>query len=142
MTTKEYLGQIIRFERDTRNKIREIQRYRDMSVSITVQNNADRVQTSSDKDKIGSIVAKITDLEQEIADITVKRDKIIRQIEKIDDADSSQILYSYFVDGENVYTIRDIVHCSRTQIYKLFDKSLEDFKQKYGKTYLSAKEKR
>lgn len=137
MTTKAYLSQIIRFEHNIRNKLKEIQRFKDMSVSITVQNNADRVQTSSDKDKIGSIVAKITDLENEIAVTTAQRDKIIRQIERMEDADSYQILYSCFVDGETVLSIKNIIHCSKAQIYRLYDAALDQFEEKYGKYYSS-----
>lgn len=136
MTTQDYLRQATRYERMIKNKMSEIARFRDCATSITVQDSSDRVQTSSSKDRMGGIVAKIVDLQREIEQITRERDKIIKNIENLDDVDSYQILYSHYIDGTNLHEIRTIIHCSRTQIYKLHDKAIEEFEQKYGKIYL------
>ena len=69
MTTKSYLGQIERLDRMIQNKLSEIYQLKTMACSVTISNDSERVQTSRDKDRIGSTVAKIVDLERETNNI-------------------------------------------------------------------------
>lgn len=135
MTTEKYLSQAIRFERMVKNKTGEMARYRDLSVSISVNNDSERVQTSGNKDKIGEFATRIYDLQKEIQDLTVKRDTIINQIENMDDPDVYQVLYSKYIDGIHLHEVKDIIHCSKTQIYRIHERALSEFEKKYGKLY-------
>ena len=65
MDTKQYLQQIERLDKMIQNKLSEIYQLKTMACSVTVSNDGERVQTSSDKDRLGSTVAKIVDLEKE-----------------------------------------------------------------------------
>lgn len=139
MTTQAYLSQAIRFERMTRNKLNEIQRYKDMSLSTTVAPKQDVIQSSGSKDKMGTMVAKILDLEKEVGNLTVVRDKIIKQIEGLSDPDMYQVLYGKYIDDCSLNEIARMIHLSKTHIYRLHDKALEEFEKKYGKYYLDIK---
>lgn len=89
MDTKTYLQQIERLDRKIQNKFSEIAQLKTMATSITVAQKDVNVQTSSDKDRMGSAVAKIVDLETEanemICEYIQKRAMIIQQIDTISD---------------------------------------------------------
>lgn len=136
MTTEKYLGQAKRFEYMIRNKMSEIERCREMSMSMTVATKQDVVQTSGNQDKMGTLLARVIDLKNEINVISLSRDKIIKQIEGIADPDMYQMLYSKYIEDLSFTQISRIIHRSRTNTYRLHDKSLEVFEEKYGKYYL------
>lgn len=138
MTTDEYLKQATRFEYMIRNKSNEINRYRDLATSITVEPKADKIQTSSDKDRMGSMVAKIYDLENEVGNLLYFRNRIISQIESITDADLYQILYLKYIENMNFAEIRYEIHVSRTTLYRMYEKAIEIFEEKYGNDYLNS----
>ena len=141
MTTEAYLFQAIRFERMIRNKMSEIQRYRDLVTSITVENKQDKIQTSGSKDKLGDFASKIVDMENVIGRMKKARETIIKQIEGMEDVDDYQILYSRYIDDDNLFVIKDIIHCSKSQVYRLHDRALAEFESKYGKLYLNSSRK-
>ena len=89
MDTKQYLSQIERLDKMIQNKLSEIYQLKTMACSVTVSNEKERVQTSSDKDRLGSTVAKIVDLEKEtdrlVDRFIEKRNHIIEQIDGIED---------------------------------------------------------
>lgn len=101
MDTKTYLQQIERLDRKIQNKFSEIAQLKTMATSITVAQKDVNVQTTSDKDRMGSAVAKIVDLEKEanemICEFIEKRDVIIQQIEKIQDTNMYDILINRYV---------------------------------------------
>ena len=139
MTTEKYLSQAVRFERMIKNKFSEMLRYQDLITSVSVSTEGERVQSSGSKDKIGEFASRIIDMQNEIQSLTVKRDMIINQIEGIENPDLYQVLYSKYVDGINLYEIKDVIHCSKTQVYRVHEKAIEEFEAKYGKKYLKIK---
>ena len=68
MTTKQYLNQIHRIDKMINNKLSEIYQLKNLACSISISDNSERVQTSSDKDALGNAVSKIVDLEREVND--------------------------------------------------------------------------
>ena len=136
MTTEKYLSQAVRFERMIKNKFSEMARYQDLITSVSVSTEGERVQSSGSKDKIGEFASRIIDMQNEIQSLTVKRDTIINQIEGIENPDLYQVLYSKYVDGMNLYEIKDVIHCSKTQVYRVHEKAIAEFEAKYGKKYL------
>jgi DNA-directed RNA polymerase specialized sigma subunit len=139
MTTEKYLSQAVRFERMIKNKFSEMTRYQDLITSVSVSTEGERVQSSGSKDKIGEFASRIIDMQNEIQALTVKRDMIINQIEGIENPDLYQVLYSKYVDGINLYEIKDVIHCSKTQVYRVHEKAIAEFEAKYGKKYLKIK---
>lgn len=140
METKQYLNQISRLERQIQNKLSEIYQLKTMACSVTVSNDGERVQTSGDKDRLGSTVAKIVDLEKETDNVVGcfvdKRKRIIEQIDGMENEDYYHVLSMRYV-GRN--TFEDIAKATNWSIRKVFSihgKALQEFEQMYGKEYL------
>lgn len=66
MNVKQYLKQAYRLNELINSDLAELQNLRSLSVSISSDMSKERVQSTKQPDKIGSIVAKIVDLENEI----------------------------------------------------------------------------
>ena len=140
MTTKQYLNQIDRINRTIKNKLSEIYQLKTMVCSISVSSDESKVQTSSDKDKMGSAVAKIVDLENEINEIidvyAVKRERIISQIEAISDVMEYQVLFSRYIENKTFEQIAEDNEYSVRQIIRIHENALVEFEKKFGQEYL------
>lgn len=137
MDTNAHLSQIIKYQRMIENKQGEIERFRGILTSITIEPKEDKIQTSSDKDKMSTFVAKIVDNESEIRVLFAEREKIINQIETFsDDPDLYQSLYCRYVEGMTVNESRTKLFCSKTKAYEIFNEAMSEFERVYGKTYL------
>lgn len=140
MTTKQYLNQIDRINRMINNKLAEIYQLKTMVCSISVSANEDKVQSSSDKDKLGSAVAKIVDLENEInkaIDIYVdKKERIVSQIDSIKDIMEYQVLFSRYIEYKTFEQIAEDNDYSVRQILRIHGNALVEFEKKFGQEYL------
>lgn len=140
MTTKQYLNQIDRINRMINNKLAEIYQLKTMVCSISVSANEDKVQSSSDKDKLGSAVAKIVDLENEInkaIDIYVdKKERIVSQIDSIKDIMEYQVLFSRYIENKTFEQIAEDNDYSVRQILRIHGNALVEFEKKFGQEYL------
>ena len=143
MDTKTYLNQVERLEKTIQNKLIEIYHLKTMVSSVTILNENDRVQTSSDKDRIGNTVAKIVDLEREmnllVDTFMEKRNQIIKQIEEIEDVNMYHVLFSRYVGKKTFDEIAHEMLYSRMQINRLHAKALIEFEKRYGNEYLFEK---
>lgn len=140
MTTKQYLNQIARINRMINNKLAEIYQLKTMVCSISVSANEDKVQSSSDKDKLGSSVAKIVDLENEInnaIDVYVnKKERIVSQIDSIKDIMEYQVLFSRYIEYKTFEQIAEDNEYSVRQILRIHGNALVEFEKKFGQEYL------
>jgi hypothetical protein len=140
MTTKQYLGQINRLDRMIQNKLAEIYQLKTMVCSVTVSSDKERVQTSSSKDKLGDMVSKIVDLENETDELTdsfiEKRNKIISQIDQIEDTDYYDVLSMRYVGKKTFEDIASTTHWSIRKVFMLHDKAILEFEKLYGHEYL------
>ncbi len=140
MTTKQYLNQIDRINRMINNKLAEIYQLKTMVCSISVSVNEDKVQSSSDKDKLGSAVAKIVDLENEInkaIDVYVdKKERIVSQIDSIKDIMEYQVLFSRYIEHKTFEQIAEDNDYSVRQILRIHGNALVEFEKKFGQEYL------
>lgn len=141
MTTKSYLQQIERLEKMIQNKLSEIYRLKTMACSVSVSNNNERVQTSPDKDRLGSTVAKIVDLEHEtdalVDSFIYKRNHIISQIDSMEDSNMYRVLSARYVSNKNFDDIATEMFYSRMQVNRIHGKALLEFEKRYGAEYLS-----
>lgn len=140
MTTKDYLKQIEHLEKKIKNKTKEMFEMRVLASSISISNDADRVQSSGSKDKLGDSVAKIVDIENEISEIveeyTKQRQKIIQQIDTMSEMNYYDVLYERYVNGESFdYIASSMGYCTR-QVLRIHGEALLEFEKKYGETYL------
>lgn len=140
MTTKTYLSQIERLDRMIQNKLSEIYQLKTMACSVTVSNDGERVQNSGDKDRMGSAVAKIVDLERETDELVDsfvrKRNRIIEQIDSIENLDFYHVLSMRYVARDTFETISVKTNWSIRKIFSLHGKALLEFEKMYGSEYL------
>ena len=140
MTTKAYLSQIERLDKMIQNKLSEIYQLKAMACSVGVSNEGERVQKTSDKDKMGSAVAKIVDLENEtnklVDKFVAKRNKIIEQIDNIENVDYYHVLSMRYVSRNTFETIAENTNWSIRKVFSLHGKALLEFEKLYGSEYL------
>ena len=140
MDTKQYLQQIERLDKMIQNKLSEIYQLKTMACSVTVSNEKERVQTSSDKDRLGSTVAKIVDLEKE-TDMLVdrfidKRSHIISQIDGLDNIDYYHVLSMRYVARNTFEEIAKKTNWSIRKVFSIHGEALKEFERLYGREYL------
>ena len=140
MDTKQYLSQIERLDKMIQNKLSEIYQLKTMACSVTVSNEKERVQTSSDKDRLGSTVAKIVDLEKE-TDMLVdrfidKRSHIIRQIDGLDNIDYYHVLSMRYVARNTFEEIAKKTNWSIRKVFSIHGDALKEFERLYGREYI------
>ena len=140
METKQYLSQIERLDKQIQNKLAEIYQLKAMACSVTVSNESDRVQTSPDKDRLGSTVAKIVDLEKEtdrlVDEFVKKRNHIIGQIDRMENVDYYHVLSMRYVSRNTFESIAEKTDWSIRQVFKLHGRALQEFEKLYGGEYL------
>lgn len=131
MEVKQYLAKIQRYDRMIKNKLDEIHKLRTMAMNISVSSEEDKVQTSSDKDKIGVILSRIIDMEREVDEMIDNRCEIVLQIEKMDNLDSYDILANVYILGKDLKVVAVEKHFSYRHFIRLYNKALKEFQQKY-----------
>ena len=136
MDTKTYLQQIERLDRKIQNKFAEIEQLKTMATSISVAQKDINVQTFSDKDRMGSAVSKIVDLESEaneiICEFLEKRSIIIHQIDGISDTNMYHILFNRYVMMKDLGTISVEMGYSFKQVCRIHGNALKEFEHLYG----------
>ena len=140
MDTKQYLSQIERLDKMIQNKLSEIYQLKTMACSVTVSNEKERVQTSSDNDRLGSTVAKIVDLEKE-TDMLVdrfidKRSHIISQIDGLDNIDYYHVLSMRYVARNTFEEIAKKTNWSIRKVFSIHGDALKEFERLYGREYI------
>lgn len=136
MTTREYLSQIRRFDKMISNKREEIYNLRAMAYGTSAPAGGDRVQSSGDKDKLGSFVGKIIDTEQELGEMISKRFKIVQEIESLEDTDEYNVLAKKYILQKNIKEISIEEHESDRHTLRLVSRAINSFEEKYGENYL------
>lgn len=140
MKTKDYLSQVSRLNKMINNKLSEISQLRELSISISAIGNDEKVQTSPNFDKIGTAIAKIDELENNldkmIDEYLVKRERIIAQIDTMEEESVYQILFSRYIEKKTFEKIATEMKYSWRQIVRLHGKALQQFEKKYGEEYL------
>lgn len=140
METKQYLGQISRLDMMIKNKISELANLKEICYGLSAISNEERVQTTPNFDKIGTIVAKLDELERKtdslVDEYVDKKSKIINQIDSMDDSVIYNILFSRYIERKTFERIAADMNYSFRQIIRLHGKALVEFEKKYGKEYL------
>lgn len=137
METREYLGLIIRYDRMVENKLLDIEKMRTMVTSTSVSQKDVNVQTSTDKDKLGSIVTKIVQLEKETDELIDKRFDIVRKIEKMPDLNEYDVLIQRYVQKKQIKEMELDNISTYKQKLRFLKKAEKSFEEMYGNEYLS-----
>jgi DNA-directed RNA polymerase specialized sigma subunit len=133
METKQYLNQILRLDRQIKNKLAEIYQLRTMAESITVATDKERVDGSGDKDKLGCIMARIVDMEREVDKMVDKRCDIVAQIDGMEDTESYDVLAKIYILDQDLKAIAIEKNISYKTFSRLHKKALKEFEEKYLK---------
>lgn len=136
MTTKEYLGQIRRYDHMIANKLEEISRFRSMAIGAPVSTDSERVQSSGSKDKVCSYISRIVDMERSVDVIIDKRYEIVQQIEHIEDSRMYDVLAQRFILFRDLKEIELDGAESLPQVKRIYYDALVAFEEKYGNLYL------
>ena len=136
MTTREYLSQIRRYDKMIANKREEILNLRSMVYGISAPIGGDRVQSSGDKDKLGSFMSKIVDTEREMETLVSKRWGIVQEIESLDDTNEYNVLAKRYILQKNIKEIAIEEHESDRHTLRLVSRAINSFEKKYGENYL------
>lgn len=140
MTTKEYLSQISRLDRMIENKLTELSQLKDLSQGLSAISYEEKVHTTPNFDRIGTTYCKIEAMEENIDKLideyVDKRDKIIEQIDNMEDETYYDILFSRYIEKKTFEKIATDMHYSFRNTTRLHGKALQAFEKKYGKLYL------
>lgn len=129
MNAKEYLHQVRFIDTVIDNKQKELEQLKDMAVSISSgPSDKESVQTSHDQDKLGDIVAKIIDTQDEINCqidhlVDVKRE-VVRVMEKVKNVDAYKILYKRYIECKRWELIAVEMSYSIQWVYKIHGAAL------------------
>lgn len=138
MTAKEYLSRLYRFESQYHHRLDILDRLRAELAPIKgLRYDTVRVQTSPDgspstEKAIDQIVDIEAELINELGSLLVERQKIIAQIEGIEDDRYSRLLYLRYVEGMSLTSIAKDMGYSRDWIFKAHGRALSMFAQAYG----------
>lgn len=139
MRAKEYLSQIEILERKAHRAALDVNKYRELAVSIGIDTSKEYVQSSGDKDTVGNAAIKILDAQREAEEHVkryVERKKIITwQIEHIGCQDYADLLFYRYVEYMTFGDIASLMHYSERQIYRMQEKALAVFDEKYNAFY-------
>lgn len=136
MNVTQYLGQLERLESHIEYKLKEIDKLTALATKISSsQGDGMNVQRTRNFDKMGDAVAKIVDLETQInKNITgyiERRDKVIQQIDAIENNDFYNILTQKYLYGASLQEIADNRGYSLSHTKRLLHNALSDFEERY-----------
>lgn len=128
MDAKKYLSQILKDDRIIKNKCVEVYQLRCLATSVTAPMGKESVMTSGPSDKVGNIVSKILDMENEINELIDRyideKQERIKVIEQIEDPLQYTILHKHYVQGIRFRDIAEEEHYSEVHIAKQHQKAL------------------
>lgn len=143
MTTKEYLSQVRIIDKRINRKTDEVNRLKQLAVSIGLDMTKERVQTSGSKDRVGNSAASIVDAQNDamryIDDCIRLRTTIVNQINSLDKPIYSDILYLRFIKGMKHKDIAEELSYSLIHIRHMQTEALTAFEDRFGGLYLKTR---
>lgn len=118
-----------------KNKLSELAELKAMAYSVTVSNDGERVQTSGDKDKIGAVMSKIVDMENEVDNLVDRRSNIVRMIDEMENETYYDMLTQIYVLKKDLKAIAVEKKHTYRHVQRLRDSAIEEFERLYGKLY-------
>ena len=139
-TPKEYLRQLRTAEIKIEQKEEELERLKSSLESISTGTDSERVQTTP-RDRLSEEITRIVDLEKEINSdlgaLLMLRNKIINEIQSMDNSVYINILYKRYVQYKSLEEIAVEMSYSYRQILRLHGLALQEFKRWHTMSHLS-----
>ncbi len=125
---KSYLKEIEKADKIIKNKVTELEQLRELSTSITVNSNSDVVQTSGNNDKIGAMIVKIVEKENELksaldALLQAKQERIAI-IERLNDSTEYDILHKKYIQYKTLNEVAKEMGYSYVWICQIHNSAL------------------
>ena len=128
MNAKEYLLQIKKYDIMIRNKNAEIQQLKDIATSISPTMSGERVQSTSNPQRIADAIGDYIDLEAEtkrdLADLLAKKREIIAMIEQLN-ATEYDVLHKLYVQYLNFDEVAFACNYSRSWVTTVHGRALK-----------------
>ena len=134
MNTKRYLEQIGRIEKLIHNKQLEAEKIRSLCGLGGVQADRERVQTSNISDPTGRMGAELASITRQIEHWSAKRQKIINQIDCIEDTATYEILTYRYVQQMSIFEIADFFEITEKQAWRRINRAHKEFESLYLET--------
>lgn len=133
MTADEFLQQIERADTMIDSKLGELYRLRCLATSVTVPTDREAIQSSGVSDKVGNIVAKIVDLENEIDGMIDgyidTRNKCISVIEMLTNSLQYKIIHMHYVQYKKYSEIEEELNYSHTWVMEVRKEALKEIER-------------
>lgn len=119
---KSRLRLVGKIDRLINNKLREIDRLKEIATSVSNPLSPNLAKSGND-DKIGTIITKIIDYQEDVAGeidyyIDLKK-QIVAEIESIESVEAMQLLYLKYIDGKTWKEIEIDMQISRAWMFRL-----------------------
>lgn len=136
MTAKEYLQQVRLKGAAVANLQREKENIRQLMYSIGDSIGGERVQTSRNNDRFGTLYGRIDEKERQIDEKIIElvefKLKVSGEINELDDARYINLLYMRYIDSRSWDEIAEDTEYSTRYILKLHGEALAAFEEKYS----------
>lgn len=127
MTSKEYLLQYQRIEREIDRLLEEKAKWEALAEKVTPTPSKAPGRAGSG-DRLGEAVAKIVDLEQDIDEqvdrLVDLRREIERAVSRIQDSKEREVLLRRYIQGQRWEEIADVLEMEVRRIYQLHKQAL------------------
>ena len=119
---KSRLRLVGKIDRLINNKLREIDRLKEIATSVSNPLSPNLAKSGND-DKIGTIITKIIDYQEDVAAqidyyIDLKK-QIVAEMESIESVEAMQLLYLKYIDGKTWKEIEIDMQISRAWMFRL-----------------------
>jgi hypothetical protein len=138
MTTEKYLGRMYWLLNTIESKTEVKRLERSKAINLVAPTDGDRVQTSA-KDRLGEILSRVVDIDNEIQDYVDEYLEIKAQVDTLSGNLAPAYVYRRYAMNQSMNEITEGLHVSRSTAYRIRDNALSEFEKKYGKTYKRVK---
>lgn len=129
MRAKDFLQRVGKIDRLILNKTDEIERWRTLAESTTAPISGDRVQSSSDQQKMANAVINMVTIEDELTaeidQLKQARRDVIAVIEKLN-ANQYDIMHKIYIQGMTFQQVADLKGRTRGAISNMHRKAIKN----------------
>ncbi|WP_425756210.1 hypothetical protein ACPW7J_02115 [Ihubacter sp. rT4E-8] len=150
MNAKEYLRQIRKIDTMIANKTAEAEHWKAVAQNICTYSEAERVQSSGNKQKMADAVCRYVSIEQDIdnalSDLILTRKEVIASIEQLETSEYD-VLHKVYVQYKDFTEIADIMGKSYSWVTTVHGRALANLqkiikeREKAEHEYTESKEK-
>lgn len=130
---KSFLQQIEMLDAKITNKLIERQQWRDLALGITANVGGERVQASSNQQKMANAIEKCVDMEKEINglidELIGKKKMVIETIEKLYSPMEYKILHLRYIQNIGLSEIADILKKEYSTITTTHGRALKNLQK-------------